>query len=109
MASKNKRIPECCPPPVERLAAYVSKKWTLSIIMAVGTSKRMRFNELLTHLEYVSGKILSARLSELEKTGLLKRTVLERKPPGVEYELTAAGKKLYDAIVPLMAWAEKCC
>jgi DNA-binding HxlR family transcriptional regulator len=109
MGSKNKRMPECCPPPVERLAAYVSKKWTLSLIMAVGTNRKMRFNALLDHLEYVSAKILSARLAELEKAGLLKRTVLAGKPPGVEYELTPEGKKLYDAIVPLMAWAERCC
>lgn len=109
MGSRNKRIPDCCPPPVERLAAHVSKKWTLSIIMAVGTNKRMRFNALLEHLEYVSAKILSARLSELERNGLLKRTVLPGKPPGVEYELTPAGKRLYDAIVPLMEWAQTCC
>lgn len=95
---------ECCPQPVECAAEYVSKKWTISIIVAIGTNKRMRFNQLKEHLQTVSQKVLSQRLSELEQKGILNRIVITGKPPGVAYELTKQGKALYKAAVALAEW-----
>jgi DNA-binding HxlR family transcriptional regulator len=96
----------CCPQPIECAAEFVSKKWTLSIIVAVGKNKRMRFNQIKEHLQTVSQKVLSQRLAELEERGILLRTVLSGKPPGVSYELTKQGKTLYKATIALAEWCD---
>ncbi len=96
-----------CPRPLECAASFLSKKWTLSILVTIGNFSTLRFNHILDRVEGISAKMLSDRLGELEKQKLLKRTVFFEKPPRVEYALTPKGAKLYQAIVPLMTWAEK--
>ncbi len=96
-----------CPRPLECAASFLSKKWTLSILVTIGNFEKLRFNHVLDRIENMSAKILSERLSELEQKKLLRRTVYFEKPPRVEYELTQKGKLLYKAIVPLMNWSEK--
>lgn len=98
-----------CPRPLECAAAFLSKKWTLSVLITIGNFGQVRFNHILNRVEGISAKMLSERLSELEKQKLVKRTVYFEKPPRVEYELTRAGKKLYTAVIPLMKWAEDEC
>jgi DNA-binding HxlR family transcriptional regulator len=96
----------CCPQPLECAAEYVSKKWTISIIVAIGKYKRIRFNELKTHLQSISQKVLSERLAELERKGIISRTVISGKPPGVSYALTTNGNALYKAALALAQWCE---
>lgn len=95
-----------CPRPLECAAAFLSKKWTLSILVTIGNFGKLRFNHVLGRIEGISQKILSERLSELEKQKLIRRTVFLEKPPRVEYDLTNKGKTLYKAVIPLMRWAE---
>lgn len=95
-----------CPRPLEYAASFLSKKWTLSILITVGNFGTLRFNHILDRVEGISAKMLSDRLSELEKNKLVKRTVFFEKPPRVMYELTHHGNKLYRTIVPLIEWAE---
>lgn len=94
-----------CPRPLECAASFLSKKWTLSVLVTIGNFSTLRFNHVLDRVEGISPKVLSARLAELERLGLLKRTVFLEKPPRVEYALTKKGISLYHAIVPLMTWA----
>lgn len=96
-----------CPRPLECAAAFLSKKWTLSILVTIGNFGKLRFNHILNRIEGISQKILSERLSELEKQKLVKRNVFLEKPPRVEYSLTQKGKTLYKSVIPLMRWAEK--
>ena len=96
-----------CPRPLECAAAFLSKKWTLSILVTIGNFATLRFNHILERMEGISPKVLSARLAELEKQKLLKRTVYIEKPPRVEYALNERGRKLYKAIIPLMNWSEE--
>ncbi len=102
-----KGIKGYCPIPLELVASFLSKKWTLSVLVTIGNFSTLRFNQILCRVEGISAKVLSARLKELEKQKLVKRTVFLEKPPRVEYELTKKGTKLYQAIVPLMRWASK--
>lgn len=95
-----------CPRPLECAASFLSKKWTLSILVTIGNFGTLRFNNVHTRVEGISPKMLSARLSELEQQKLVQRTVYLEKPPRVEYRLTSRGKSLYQSIVPLMRWAE---
>lgn len=96
-----------CPKPLEAANAFLSKKWTISIITTIGNFGIIRFNDLLHRVEGITPKTLTERLKELEKEGLLKRTAHAQIPPRVEYSLTAKGKKLMKAIVPLITWASR--
>jgi DNA-binding HxlR family transcriptional regulator len=44
-------------------------------------------------------------LRQLERDGLVRRTVHPVVPPRVDYELTPLGATLLDAVAPLVAWA----
>ena len=96
-----------CPQPLETANSFLSKKWTISIIITIGNFNKLRFNGILNRVESVTGKILAERLKELEKLMLVKRTAYKEIPPRVEYELTSKGEKLMRAIVPLIEWAKK--
>ena len=95
-----------CPKPLEAASAFLSKKWTISIVTTIGNFKQIRFNDILSRVTGITPKTLTERLKELEKEDLLKRIVYAEIPPRVEYSLTAKGKKLMRAIVPLIKWAE---
>ena len=96
-----------CPQPLEAANSFLSKKWTISIITTIGNFNKLRFNNILSRVEGITGKTLAERLKELEKLRLVKRTAYKEIPPKVEYELTSKGKKLMKAIVPLIEWAGK--
>lgn len=96
-----------CPKPLESVSDYLSKKWTMSIIITVGNFGNLRFNDLLGRMEGATAKILVERLRELEREGIVKRNVFNETPPRVEYELTRSGKKLMNVLTPLINWVEK--
>lgn len=96
-----------CPQPLEKANSFLSKKWTISIITTIGNFKKLRFNDILSRVEGITGKTLAERLKELEKLQIVKRTIYKEIPPRVEYELTSKGEKLMKAIVPLIEWADK--
>lgn len=83
----------------------ISKKWAICIINTLG-SEDLRFNELKRGLN-CSSKTLSDLLKELEKEGLIKRTVYSEIPIKVEYSLTEQGKKLRESLLPLFNWLEE--
>ncbi len=95
-----------CPISLEQAAAFLSKKWTLSIVVIIGNFGTLRFNDLLHRIDGMSQKTLSKRLQELEKHGLISRQAFAEKPPRVEYSLTTEGQKLRKAILPLHKLAE---
>lgn len=94
-----------CLCPLEGVIDVISKKWTLLIINVLGTCKKLRFNGLMEQLEGVSPKTLSETLKALQKEKLIKKKTFKEIPPRVEYSLTADGKELRKAIVPLLKWA----
>lgn len=95
-----------CPKPLERAAAFLSKKWALSIIVTIGNFGSLRFNDLLRRIEGITQKTLSERLKELEKYNLVKRDAFYERPPRVEYSLTSNGQKIRKAVLPLLKLAE---
>lgn len=64
----------------------------------------IRFTNLSSMLKHVSTKTLSSRLRELEKNLILKRTAFNEIPPRVEYSMTERGKKLVEALIPVIEW-----
>lgn len=75
----------------------IAGAWAPNVIWSLRAGPR-RFNELKIDIPPVSGKVLSARLSELEQRGVLLRHVRPTSPPSVEYELTDLGHELIPAL-----------
>lgn len=82
----------------------IGDKWSLLVI---GTLKdgRMRFTELQRHIPGVSQRMLTLTLRQLERDGLISRTVYAEVPPRVEYELTGMGATLIASALALATWA----
>ena len=65
----------------------------------------MRFSELERAIPAVSQKMLIQQLRDLEKDGIVRRTVHPQVPPKVEYALTPFGQALCPALDALLKWA----
>ncbi len=95
-----------CPRPLEQAAVFLSRKWTLSILVTIGNFGNLRFNDLLRRVDGITQKTLSERLQELEKYNLVERREFAERPPRVEYSLTAKGQKVRKSVLPLLKLAE---
>lgn len=79
------------PEGVRRAADLLERRWLLSVLYAAH-SGALRFNEFKQILGSIPPRTLAQRLSELEEAGLLERTVVDARPPRVEYRLTETGR-----------------
>jgi DNA-binding HxlR family transcriptional regulator len=84
---------------LDRLAG----KWSLLVVELLGRGSR-RFTELRTTVDGISQRMLTLALRQLERDGLVRRTVHPVVPPRVDYDLTPLGASLLDAVQPLVAW-----
>ena len=82
----------------------IGDKWS---VMVVGhlTRKTMRFNELRHAIGGISQRMLTLTLRNLERDGLVTRTVFPEIPPRVEYQLTDLGRTLTEPLDALWSWA----
>ncbi|MCB9933923.1 MAG: helix-turn-helix transcriptional regulator [Planctomycetes bacterium] len=85
----------------------IADKWTLLVIEELDEKKPTRFSELRRRLGGVSQKMLTKTLRQLERDGLVTRTVHAEVPPRVEYRLTRLGYSLGEAVCSLWQWVEK--
>ena len=60
--------------------------------------------ELRREIDGISQRMLTLTLRQLERDGLVRRTVHAVVPPRVDYELTPLGTTLLETIQPLVAW-----
>lgn len=84
----------------------IGKRWTGAILFAL-TDGPLRFGELAKAVPGLSDRLLSKRLRELEREGLVVRRVEAGSPVRVTYSLTEAGSELQPAIVELKEWANR--
>jgi DNA-binding HxlR family transcriptional regulator len=89
--------------PLVSAVERVGDRWTLLIVDALMTGPR-RFGELTGEVEGIAPNILSARLRNLEREGLVRSQPYSRKPLRVAYELTAGGRELAGALRLLAQW-----
>jgi len=82
----------------------LSGKWKIQLIGLLIFQGKMRFMELLRHLEGIGAKMLSKELQNLEANQIITRTVLQTKPVTVEYEITPYGKSLQEVIISICNW-----
>ncbi len=86
-----------------RALELVGERWALLIVRDLLIGPK-RFGEIQRGLPGIPTNILTARLNELEDSGLVRRTVLARPAKGVAYELTEAGIALEDTVLALGRW-----
>lgn len=89
---------------------FISKKWTLIILLEIykGSQGKKRYSEIKNKLPNITPKVLSARLKELEKQGLLiKHIDTSSFPVKTEYELTKSGLDFISIIKDIKHWALK--
>jgi len=86
------------------ILSHIGNKWSLFVIHALGIDGRMRFSNLESHIKGISQRMLTKCLRELERDGLISRSVFPEVPPRVEYELTELGKGLLVQVTPLWLW-----
>jgi DNA-binding HxlR family transcriptional regulator len=90
--------------PTRLLLDRIGDKWmvlTLSLIR----DKPRRFNALRRDIEGVTQKMLSQTLKQMERDGLVTRTVLPTMPVSVEYAITPLGQTLAAVLDGLQLWA----
>ncbi len=92
--------------PITNAMAMVGGKWK-PIIIFVLSSGKMRFGKITFQIPIISRKVLTQQLRELERDGIITRTVYPEIPPRVEYELTEKGKELMPVYQMLADWSEK--
>ncbi|MYM73903.1 transcriptional regulator [Duganella sp. FT134W] len=82
-------------------------KWKIIILCQLFAAKTtLRFSDLERLIEGVNQKMLIQQLKQLERDGIVRRTVFAQVPPRVEYELTVMGYALGPSMQALIEWAE---
>jgi len=89
---------------IRDLLDRLADKWSLLVVELLGDGSH-RFSELRRQIDGISQRMLTLTLRNLERDGLLTRTVHPVVPPRVDYELTSLGTTLLEAVTPLVAWA----
>ena len=94
--------------PINHTFKLVGKKFTMLIIRNMIHRGHTRFNQFL-EIEDINAKILSVRLKEMEKDGLIERKVYAETPIRVEYNITEKGKALEPILDQMSAFSMKYC
>lgn len=86
---------------------HVTGRWGALVVVALGQSESaMRFGELRRRVDGISDRMLSQTLAQLEREGVVERTVRSTIPPHVDYVLTPLGQKLAEPLSALTSIIE---
>ena len=94
--------------PINHAFDLVGKKFTILIIRNMIHRDHTRFNQFL-EIDEINAKILSARLKEMEKDGLIERKVYPDTPVRVEYSITEKGRALEPILDQMSAFSMRYC
>lgn len=96
--------PEASGSVIRDILSRIGDKWTLLVVVTLRDG-RLRFTELQQHIPGISQRMLTLTLRQLERDGLVERTVHAEVPPRVEYELTPVGATLIEPAAAFAGWA----
>ncbi|MGK0740617.1 winged helix-turn-helix transcriptional regulator [Leucobacter sp. Z1108] len=86
---------------------HLTGRWGALIIVALKLGERaMRFGEIRRRVDGISERMLSQTLGQLERDGMVARTVHSSIPPNVDYALTPLGVKLADPLSEVVSTIE---
>lgn len=93
-------------PKFQHAVELIGRRWTGAVVRAM-QSGRTRFSEVAAAIPGISDRLLSERLKELEREGLVARTVHATTPVTVEYHLTDKGQSLAEVMCALAEWSDR--
>ena len=111
-----RRIAETAPPAeidpriealVNELIGRVADKWTMIALEVLAEHGELRFTQLSRQMPGISQKMLTQTLRQMERDGMVTRTVHAVVPPRVDYRLTELGGSLGAAFCGVWIWAEQ--
>ena len=85
-------MPEIKSCPIEATFKIIGKRWTVLIIREI-LRGNTQFNRFMENIEGLTPKVLTERLRELERFGIIRRRIVSEYPVRVEYSLTDIGKE----------------
>jgi DNA-binding HxlR family transcriptional regulator len=88
---------------VRKALGTLTGKWKLEILFLLG-QRLHRFGELRRAIPGITQHMLTTTLRELERDGLVKRTVYPEVPPRVEYEMTSKAGRLTPVFDAILKW-----
>lgn len=91
--------------PIAPVVDIVFSRWTTPILWSLNEYGRQRFVELERRITKITPKVLTQRLRQLERDGLVIRTYHPEVPPRVEYEISELGRSLAPLFATLADWA----
>ncbi|WP_431923253.1 winged helix-turn-helix transcriptional regulator [Amycolatopsis tucumanensis] len=91
--------------PIAPVVDLVFSRWTTPILWTLNEHGRQRFVELSRRITTITPKVLTQRLRQLERDGLVVRTYHAEVPPRVEYEISDLGRSLAPLFATLAEWS----
>lgn len=91
--------------PLSPAVELIFSRWSPHILWALGEDGPLRYGDLRHRLYPVGTATLAQRLRDLERAGLLQRTLYMRHPPRVEYSLTELGRTVIPVLFTIADWS----
>jgi DNA-binding HxlR family transcriptional regulator len=91
--------------PIAPVVDIIFSRWTTPILWTLNAYGRQRFGELERRITTITPKVLTQRLRQLERDGLVVRTYYPEVPPRVEYEISELGASLAPLFATLADWS----
>ena len=91
--------------PVSPVVDIVFSRWTTPILWTLNEFGRQRVVELQRNIRTITPKVLTQRLRQMERDGLVVRTYHPEVPPRVEYEISELGRSLAPIFAHLAEWS----
>src|SRR3954465_15898499 len=91
--------------PISPVVDIVFSRWTTPILWTLNEYGRHRFVELERRITTISPKVLTQRLRQLERDGLVVRPYHPEVPPRVEYEISDLGRSLAPLFATIADWS----
>jgi DNA-binding HxlR family transcriptional regulator len=101
---KTEQAEEC---EIANIWEVLGRRWSLLILKNLCNKEVVRFNELKRTLAGISSTVLSDRLLDLEREGLISKKIYPEIPPKVEYRMTPRAREVESIINELGKWANR--
>lgn len=95
--------PQC---PVRNVLDRIGDKWSTLILVTLANGPH-RFSAVQRAIPDISKRMLTQTFRDLERDGLIARTVFPTRPPSVEYRLTPLGETILEPLTVLVRWADR--
>jgi len=92
--------------PMHNVMRVLGGRWKIALLYFIH-QEHNRFSLLQRKVPFITTKMLSQQLKELEQDNLITRKVYAEVPPRVEYFLTPKGQSLLPVLEDLYVWGEK--